>query len=113
MSRAPQLNRRLVLESPQRVTDGAGGYRVDWIALGNIWAEVTGRSGRDTASAGQPVSKTQYKITLRAAPVGQPDRPAPQKRFRDGGRLYAIKSVFEADAMGRFLVCLVEEEVST
>lgn len=113
MSRAPQLNRRLVLESAQRVSDGAGGYREEWGALGQVWAEVTGRSGRDTARAGLPVSKTQYKITLRAAPVGQPDRPAPQQRFRDGVRIYAIKSVFEADLMGRFLICLVEEEVST
>ena len=36
---APRLNRKLVLEAPTRVADGAGGYTVTWAALG-------GRLGR-------------------------------------------------------------------
>lgn len=113
MMRAPQLTRRLVLEAPQRVADGAGGFREDWVALGEVWAEVSARSGREAARAGLPVSKMQYKITLWAAPVGQPDRPTAEQRFRDGSHVFHIRAVYKSDATGRYLTCVAQEERST
>ncbi|MGR3803876.1 phage head closure protein [Marinibacterium profundimaris] len=111
MSR-PRLNRKLVLESRDRVPDGAGGKTRNWEALGTLWAEVTARSGRERSSAGLPVSRSSYEIKVRAAPVGSPSRPRPDQRFREGERIYAIRAVTETDSGSRYLVCYADEEVT-
>lgn len=110
--RAPQLNRRLVLEAPQRVADGAGGYTENWAVLGTLWAEITPRTGSERAVAGLPVSRVRHRIVLRGAPEGSPMRPAPDQRLREGGRIYAIRAVTEHDRGGRYLVCFADEEVA-
>ena len=107
----PRLNRRLTLESPGRVSDGAGGFEETWTPLGVIWAEVRARAGRQAQSAGVAVSRVPYTVTVRAAPVGHPERPMPEQRFRDGARLFHIASVAERDPEGRYLLCVAEEEV--
>lgn len=107
----PHLNRRLVLESPVRTQDGAGGYSETWAPLGEIWAEVTARGGRKAAREGQPVSQTKCAIILRAAPVGNPARPQPHQRFREATRVFTIETVAEHDLQGRYLICLAHQEV--
>lgn len=108
--KAPCLRRQLVLESPEVLTDGAGGYVHGWIPLGVLWAEVVPRSGRQIAHFGAPVSRMGYRITVRGAAMGSDQRPAAQQRFRDGDRIYTIEAVAEADPNGRFLVCFAQEE---
>ena len=105
---APVLNRRLTLEAPERQPDGAGGFTETWVPRGRIWAEVLPRgAGREVDAA---ASRLFLKITLRAAPQGAPSRPTPAMRFREGGRLYRIEAVTEADATGRYLICFAAEE---
>lgn len=110
--KAPRLNRKLVLEGAVRSPDGAGGFGEVWVALGELWAEVTARTGRERAEAGAPVSSTSYRIVVRAAPVGAPSRPTQDQRFRDGTRLFVIQAVSERDPEGRFLTCFADEEVT-
>ncbi|MBL4627123.1 MAG: phage head closure protein [Roseicyclus sp.] len=106
--KTPHLNRKLTLEAPTRVSDGAGGYTEIWQALGVIWGEVLPRgAGREVEA-----SELKLKITVRAAPQGAPSRPTAAMRFRDGDRLYRIEAVTEAAAAGRFLICFAKEEVS-
>lgn len=107
----PRLNRALLLEALARVPDGAGGYGDTWAAVGTLWAEVKPGAGRVVAD---PVaaSVASYRITVRAVPVGAPSRPRPDQRFREGGRVFRILAVAEADAEGRFLTCFAEEEVA-
>ena len=107
------LNRKLVLERPEHVADGAGGFAETWVEAGTLWAEVAARTGREAVSGGVVVSNTAYRITVRAAPYGAPSRPAPEQRFRDGTRLFRIESVAERDPTGRYLTCFCEEEVAT
>lgn len=107
----PHLNRALILESPERVSDGSGGFTVVWTALGTLWAEISSRTGRETDHGGAPVSRTGYRIVVRGAPFGAPDRPKPEQRFRDGQRLFTIEAVAERDPDGRYLVCFADEEV--
>lgn len=107
----PRLNRRLVLEAPERVSDGAGGYAEAWVSLGSVWAEVSARTGRETAQGGAPVSRMSYKIVVRGAPFGAQRRPQPQQRFREGERLFTIQAVAERDPEGRYLTCFVDEEL--
>ena len=109
---APRLNRKLVLEGAVRSPDGAGGFTEAWVALGEVWGEVTARTGRERAESGVPVSAVSYRIVVRAAPVGAPSRPGPDQRFREGARLFVIQAVAERDPEGRFLTCFADEEVA-
>ncbi len=106
------LNRKLVLEAPQRAPDGAGGFSETWIQLGTLWAEVKARTGRETLGEAVSLSNTGYRITVRAAEFGAPSRPAPEHRFRDGSRIFRILAVAEQDCNGRFLTCFADEEVA-
>lgn len=108
----PVLNRVMVLQQEQRVSDEAGGFVTLWQTLGSLWARVEARSAR--AAAGQAVSlaKTSYRITVRAAPVGTSARPIPGQRLVEGSRLFAIEAVTEADPQGRYLICHATEEVA-
>ena len=113
MSRRVLLNRRLVLEEPQRVPDGAGGYSEMWVALGVLWGEVRHGTGREREAAGLfTVSSIPYRITVRAAPHGAPSRPRPDQRFRDGERIFRILAVTERDPEARYLECFAREEVA-
>ena len=106
----PRLNRALVLETPAELGDGAGGYVLGWVPVGTVWAEVTPRSGRETAQSGAPVSRMAYRIIVRGAAIGSPERPAAQQRFREGERIFTIEAVAEHDAEGRYLACFAQEE---
>lgn len=107
---AIQLNRRLILEAPDVLGDGAGGFTQGWVPLGVIWGQVKPRTGRETALSGAPVTRMGFRITVRGAPVGSAQRPAAQQRFRDGARVFNIEAVAEADPEGRYLTCYVQEE---
>lgn len=105
------LNRRLVLEAPVPVPDGAGGSGTQWVAQGTLWARLEPRTGGETAGAAAALSRARYRIVVRAAPAGAPSRPVPGQRLRDGARIFAITAVTEHDARARYLACLAEEEV--
>lgn len=107
----PRLTHQLTLEAPVRVMDGAGGVSESWTALGTIWAEVQARTGRDADVGRAPTARMAYRITVRGAPVGSPERPWPGQRLRDGARVFHIYAVAERDPEGRYLTVLADEEV--
>lgn len=109
---APVLNRKLVLEARTQVPDGAGGYAEDWVALGEVWADVDARTGRREDWAELKLATIAHRITVRAAPVGAPSRPEPGQRFREGTRVYAILAVAESNAWARYLTCFAREEAA-
>lgn len=107
------LNRRLMLETPERISDGAGGYGDNWRQVGEIWAQIAARTGREVTDGTAQVSSTSYMITVRAAPWGAPSRPKPEQRLRGGGRIFRIEAVTDRDPLGRYLTCYAQEEVAT
>ncbi len=109
---APVLNRPLVLEAPERLADGAGGFTLTWTALGTLWAEVVPGSGREAAGVEVTTAQVPYRITIRAAPIGSSRRPKAEQRLRDGSRIFTILAVSERDARGQYLTCFAREEVS-
>lgn len=109
---AVSLNRRLALEAPTRVPDAAGGYAETWVELGVLWADIRARSGREAAGEAVSLSKTGYRILVRATQYDAPSRPQAGQRFRDGNRIFQIRSVAEYDAKVRYLTCFCEEEVA-
>ena len=108
----PRLNRKLVLETPNQVPDGAGGFVLSWEAVGQIWGEVSARTGRERSRPETPVSSMSYRIVVRSAPYGAPLRPQPEQRFREGGRVFVIRAVAEKGTDGRYLICFADEEVA-
>ncbi|WP_323764899.1 head-tail adaptor protein [Marinovum sp.] len=109
---APRMTRALVLEAPQDVPDGAGGFDRLWLPQGTLWAEVSARSGRFARGAAGPHSVSGYRIVVRAAPLGDPQRPVAGQRFREGARVWRIEAVTERSAEARYLTCFAEEEVA-
>jgi head-tail adaptor len=108
----PLLNRPLILEAPQNSSDGAGGFSFEWAALGTVWAELELRSAREARGAAGALSVNAYRVTVRGAPVGHPQRPQVGQRFRDGSRIFRIQGVGERDTSGKYLTCSVEEEIA-
>lgn len=110
---APRLNRRLTLEAPVRVADGAGGYVSGWTTLGHLWGQIVAGAGREATGTGAALARVPYRITVRAAPMDAPSRPKPDQRLREGVRVLRILAVTEGDADGRYLICHAEEEEAT
>ncbi|WP_265500837.1 head-tail adaptor protein [Paracoccus beibuensis] len=104
------MNTRLGLEAPERRPDGMGGYLTEWRQLGWLWVRMDARSGRVQGMGTGMVSVVHWRITTRAAPVGDPRRPRPGQRLRLGERLFTIEAVAEGDADGRFVDCFAREE---
>lgn len=109
--RAVHPTRALLLEECQRLPDGAGGYVESWQAIGTLWAEVRPGTGRDAEGVEHVLAEVGYRILVRGAPPGSAARPRPGQRFREGGRLFPILAVTEADAAGGWLTCFAREEV--
>lgn len=107
---APRLNVPLGLEAGQRQSDGMGGYRLVWQPLGVLWAEMSAGAGRERFGEVGAESVVPWRITVRAAPAGDPRRPAPGQRLRMGLRLFRIEAVAERDPDGRWLTCIAREE---
>lgn len=108
---APVLGRLLVLEEPLRVSDGAGGYVLSWSPLGSLWSEVKVGAGREAAGEEINLAQVSYRITVRGAVVGSPQRPKPEQRLRDETRVFVILAVTEMDLAGHYLTCYAREEV--
>lgn len=112
MSDVRNLDRRLVLEERRRTADGAGGFDESWAALGTLWAVMEPARGREVTGAAGALARVPWRITVRGAPMGSPRRPRAGQRLRDGGRVFAVLAVAEADPGGRYLTCFAEEEAA-
>ncbi|OZB20263.1 MAG: phage tail protein [Rhodobacterales bacterium 34-62-10] len=110
--RLPHLRRRLLLQAPERLPDGAGGYAEIWQTIAELWAEVTPLHAREVAAGGTVLSQTGQRIVVRAAPEGATTRPRPDQRLIEGARIFTILAVTERDPAGRFLTCITREELA-
>ena len=102
--RAGELRSRLVVESPQRVSDGAGGAVTSWLELATIWANITPTSAREQRSAEQRAEKTTHRITLRY----RSDINATM-RFVGDGRIFDIEAIINEAERDQWLVCYCVE----
>ncbi len=107
----PRLDRPLVLESPERVPDGAGGFVTVWSPLGTLWGHVRAGAGRIEGAEQVTLSTLTFRIYVRTAPAGDTRRPRPEQRLRDGTRHFRVLAVTEAPDLAGLLVCFASEEV--
>jgi SPP1 family predicted phage head-tail adaptor len=106
-SEAGRLKRRLVLEKPTRVADGAGGASVTWSAAASLWAELKPLKAEERPRGEGLVDLKLWRIVLRHR-----GDVAPGDRFRLGARTFLVLAVSDPDEDGRWLACLAEEEGS-
>lgn len=104
------LSRLLMLETPIKTSDGAGGFVMSWNSLGQVWANIETRSARTQSGETSPIARVEYQIIVRASPIGSDSRPKPGQRFREGLRKFSIAAVGETDREGRYLTCFAHEE---
>lgn len=109
--RVPKLNRRMVLETRVETPNGSGGLMRDWQGLGGLWVAVLSGQGRESVSEGLATGEVPLRIVVRAAPPGSDARPQAGQRLREGGRIFRILAVAEADPDARYLTCFSREEV--
>ena len=98
------LRHLLVLEEPQRVSDGAGGFIESWVTVASVWAAIRTSGGGEAVEAGRLAGRVTHGVTLRyRAGV------TPAMRFRQGVRVFHILAVIDEDERKRMLRCLCEE----
>jgi head-tail adaptor len=102
----PDLRRFLMLEAPDGAPDGGGGRGPGWRAVCPVWAELRPVGATERAAGGTRLAAVSHRATLRATGV---DGPAPGRRLRDATRVYAIRSVAQADPRGVYVTCWLEE----
>lgn len=99
-----RLKRRLILEQPAEAADGAGGMTRSFVAVATVWANLEWLAGEERWRQDRPEQAGAFRITLRwrtGVDAGM--------RFRDGTRLFEIRSAGDPDGSRRSLVCLTEE----
>jgi SPP1 family predicted phage head-tail adaptor len=104
MSNAGLFNRRLTLEAPMEIPDGAGGVARSHESVATLWASVVPVSAREQSDAVQRGVTLTHRIVLRySADITS------RHRFRDGARIFRIVSLRDRDGRKRFLDVQAEE----
>jgi SPP1 family predicted phage head-tail adaptor len=99
-----KLNRRLVLEAPVEMPDGAGGVARSYASAATLWAAVEPVGARGGVVADRLGATVTHRITVRfSAEI------TVHHRLRDGARVYRIVTLRERAR--RFLEIEAEERV--
>ena len=99
-----KLDRRLVLEEPVDLPDGAGGVTRSYQTAATLWAQVAPAAARGEVAADSLGAAVTHRIVIRAGPT-----VTTRHRLRDGTRVFRIVNVREQDASGRLLTIHAEE----
>lgn len=99
-----RMRRRLVLEAPQEIADGAGGVVRNFTAIATIWAAVGPVAAQADVTAERSGQKVSHRITIRH----RADLTAAH-RFVDDARVFEIRGIVDAEEAGRYLVVDAEE----
>lgn len=99
------LRRRMLLEEPADVDDGAGGVTRLYQTRDSVWAALETVAAHPAIADNRGGARLTHRITLRWRADIDVD-----KRFRLGSRIFWVRSVADADAHRRHLAVMVEEE---
>ena len=80
-----RLNKRIIIQSKTRTSDGLGGYSETWSDLKTLWAEIKPISNTSNFETSQIEEKIIYTITIRYySPL------TTQCRIKYGNRVFNI-----------------------
>jgi head-tail adaptor len=98
------LRRRLTLEEPENISDGAGGFETSYKTKATLWAcTMCEDSTSMLESMGRKDCKGRYRITIRWR-----RGITTAHRFRDDHESFKIIGVENPDSRRQFLVCTAE-----
>ncbi|HWK97665.1 MAG TPA: phage head closure protein [Pseudolabrys sp.] len=97
------LDRRLILQAPGEIDDGAGGVTRDYTTVTTLWASVTPVSARGDVDAERLGAALRWRIVIRFR-----DDVTTRYRFIDGAHVYRIVALRESGRR-RFLEIDAEE----
>jgi SPP1 family predicted phage head-tail adaptor len=104
MSDPARFNRRLSLQAPVEISDGAGGFNRTYEQVMELWAEVTPVASRGDVDADRLGARVTHHIVVRA-----PRALSTRHRFADDARTYRIVSFRDSD--DRRLIEIQAEEL--
>jgi SPP1 family predicted phage head-tail adaptor len=104
MTNPARFNRRIALEAPVEISDGAGGFNRTHEQVALLWAEVTSSTARGDVDAERLGAAVTHRIVIRA-----PRALSTRHRFADGTRHYRIVAFRETD--DRRLIEIQAEEL--
>jgi SPP1 family predicted phage head-tail adaptor len=101
------LNRKVSLEKPVEIDNGAGGVTTVWVKVFDTWAKMRPGSGSETTRWGQLSATTMETITIRYC------KELTEKwRIRFEDRYFNIRDVADLEEAHRFLEIACEEGVA-
>jgi SPP1 family predicted phage head-tail adaptor len=102
-----KLNRRLVLEQPVIVPDGAGGVIRTYQTLATVWAALVPVSANNVVVADGAGVTVTHRIIIRSGP-----EVTTRHRFRFGARVFQVIALRDRDGEARFVDIEAEERTA-
>ncbi|WP_099865119.1 phage head closure protein [Pararhizobium haloflavum] len=104
---AGSLRSRLTLEKAVEAPDGQGGVVSTFEPIGTVWARVDSDGARSAEIAGERREALAHRITIRHRSGVEAGM-----RFILAGRRLVIRTAYDPNADGLYLVCACEETLS-
>jgi len=100
------LNKRITIQYPTRVSDGMGNFTETWNDSDTIFAAIWPVSAKEQIQSMQNVMEITHRIRIRYMSVLRPDW-----RLKFGTRYFAILSVINQNERNEWLDLLCKEAV--
>jgi SPP1 family predicted phage head-tail adaptor len=101
------LNKRITLQYPTRVSDLMGGYTLTWIDYAVVFAALWPVSANEQVQAMQTTMTISHRIRIRYRSVLKPSW-----RLKFGNRYFNIVSIINPNEAGEWLDLMVKEAAS-
>ena len=98
------LNKRITLQYPSRVSDSMGGFTVTWVDATTAWAAIWPVSATEQIQAAQQVITITHKIRIRYRSGIESSW-----RVKFGDRYFSIVSIINPNERNRMLDILCKE----
>lgn len=104
--RIGELNRRLEIQAPKKVSDGLGGFTTTWSTIDTVWAAIKPLRGTEQIYAMQTTSGVNGRIVIRYR-----QNLRMSWRGKLGSRIFNFKSLVQTDDDKKFIEIIYAEQI--
>lgn len=108
---AGKLNKRVIFQSEQQVSDGGGGYELGWADTLEVWGQYNPEKGREKVEQGR--LEDALAGTLRVRHTSETEAITAGQRVLIDGEPFQIRSAANEDQRRMFMTFTVEKGVAT
>lgn len=101
-----RLDKRIVIEENNTVSDGSGGFTSNWTEFASVWAEIEPIKYEENFTSGQVQNKATHSITIRYI-----NSLKPSMRINYSNRIFNIVSVFNHMEQNQVITIIAEEQI--